>query len=118
MGHAKRRQILAIVATDRTFERATLRGIEVWVGKCLHCNSRLTVSAAGEPMGSVTIEHILPRHHGGTDDIENLALACARCNTEKGVRHDLRKASDPRLQAVVERLQERRRARWRDPAPD
>jgi hypothetical protein len=50
MSHAKRRQILAIVATDRTFERATLRDQEVWVGKCLHCNSRLTVTAAGEPM--------------------------------------------------------------------
>jgi hypothetical protein len=41
-----------------------------------------------------------------------------RCNTEKGVRHDLRRATDPKLQAVVERLQERRRARWRDPAED
>ena len=25
-----------------------------------------------------------PRKHGGTDDIENLALACAECNLSKG----------------------------------
>ena len=30
------------------------------------------------------IEHIVAKQHGGRDDIENLALACHRCNLRKG----------------------------------
>jgi hypothetical protein len=30
------------------------------------------------------IEHIRAKRHGGTDDPENLALACHRCNNRKG----------------------------------
>jgi hypothetical protein len=30
------------------------------------------------------IEHIIPRQHGGTDDVSNLALACPNCNFQKG----------------------------------
>jgi len=29
------------------------------------------------------IEHILLKIHGGTDDMENLALACIDCNLHK-----------------------------------
>lgn len=31
-----------------------------------------------------TIEHVVPRSRGGTDDIENLRLACKRCNRARG----------------------------------
>ena len=30
------------------------------------------------------IEHIVAKQHGGTDEAENLALACHRCNLRKG----------------------------------
>jgi len=30
------------------------------------------------------IEHIVPRKHHGSDDTENLALACFACNNHKG----------------------------------
>jgi HNH endonuclease len=30
------------------------------------------------------IEHIVARQHGGSDDRDNLALACDRCNLHKG----------------------------------
>ena len=30
------------------------------------------------------IEHITPRRHGGTEALENLALACPECNLAKG----------------------------------
>ncbi len=36
------------------------------------------------PVVSHQIEHIIPRKHGGTDDPENLALACIACNLYKG----------------------------------
>jgi hypothetical protein len=29
------------------------------------------------------IEHVIPKKHGGTDDEDNLALACVRCNLGK-----------------------------------
>ncbi|WP_428263108.1 HNH endonuclease [Haliangium sp.] len=118
MSRTKRRQILAIVATDCTFDLTTTpQGEQVWVGKCIHCNRRLVISAEGEPLGRASIEHIVPRHHGGTDELENLALACDGCNTEKGVRHDIRKAGDPKLREIVDRLQVRRRERWRERSP-
>lgn len=30
------------------------------------------------------VEHIVAKQHGGSDDPENLALACQRCNLHKG----------------------------------
>lgn len=30
------------------------------------------------------VEHIRPRKHGGSDEAENLALACIDCNLHKG----------------------------------
>lgn len=111
----KRRRILDIVATDATFERTEFRGREVWLGKCLHCNAHLIIGLDGEPISRATIEHIVPRVHGGTDALENLGLACARCNQGKGSRHDKHYHRDARVRELVERLLERRRERWRDP---
>lgn len=116
---SKQRTLLAIVATDATFERAPLAdgSGEAWFGKCLHCNARHTIALDGEPVTRATIEHILPRSHGGTDDLENLGIACAGCNSEKGIRHDSKRHRDAKLDEIIERLRERRRARWRDPLP-
>ena len=115
MSSAKRRRILDIIATDATFERSEFRGHEVWIGKCLHCNTHLIVGLSGEPVSRATIEHIVPQALGGTDALENLALACARCNQGKGKRHDPHYHRDARAQELVQRLLARRRARWRDP---
>lgn len=30
------------------------------------------------------VEHIIPKQHGGTDDLDNLCSACNRCNLHKG----------------------------------
>lgn len=113
MASSKRRRILDIIATDSTFERTDYRGEEVWCGRCIFCNRRLYVAVDGTPISRATIEHMLPRNHGGTDDLENLALACAGCNREKGSRHDRKPRSDPRAREIIDRLIARRRARWR-----
>ncbi|AGC47968.1 HNH endonuclease domain-containing protein [Myxococcus stipitatus DSM 14675] len=115
MSDSKRRRILAIIATDTTFERTEHRGREAWLGKCLHCNAHLVVGTDGEPISRATIEHILPRTAGGTDALENLGLACARCNQGKGSRHDRNYPRDARARELVERLQARRAERWRTP---
>lgn len=36
------------------------------------------------PLATLHIEHIISKVHGGTDDLENLALACIDCNLHKG----------------------------------
>jgi hypothetical protein len=36
------------------------------------------------PLAALHVEHIIPRIHGGTDDPDNLALACVDCNLHKG----------------------------------
>lgn len=33
---------------------------------------------------SATIEHIIPKHHGGSDRLKNLAMSCLRCNNTRG----------------------------------
>ena len=36
--------------------------------------------------GTETIDHICPRSKGGTAELENLLLACRRCNRRRGSR--------------------------------
>jgi len=36
------------------------------------------------PLAALHVEHIIPKVHGGTDDVDNLALACIDCNLHKG----------------------------------
>jgi hypothetical protein len=115
---SKQERILAIVATDRTFERHLRGDAPVWVGKCIFCNGKLMIAADGTPISRATIEHIWPRVHGGDNTLVNLALACARCNREKGGRHDSGHKDDARFLEIVEALRVRRRTRWREPDED
>jgi len=48
------------------------------------------------------VEHILPQAHGGSDDLDNLALACHACNLFKSDFETGQKGEIPGfLQAVV-----------------
>ncbi|HZJ62204.1 MAG TPA: HNH endonuclease, partial [Kofleriaceae bacterium] len=80
--------LLAAAVTDATFERSSVDGQVAWVGKCLHCGSKLVVRDDGRAMGEATLEHVWPQSQGGSDAVANLAVACNRCNREKGSRHD------------------------------
>ena len=107
--------LLAAAVTDATFDRVVIDGQAAWIGKCLHCGKKLVVRDDGRAMGEATLEHIWPQSQGGSNAIANLAVACNRCNREKGSRHDHGKGPQ-RLDDVVAVLRERRRERWRDPA--
>ncbi len=48
--------------------------------RCEYCR----IPQAVTPLVSHHIEHILAKQHGGDDSLENLALACDRCNAYKG----------------------------------
>ena len=55
----------------------------VWqraASRCEYC--RLAQSET--PFRTFHIDHIIPRKHGGSDDPDNLALACDRCSLHKG----------------------------------
>ena len=47
--------------------------------RCEYCRVRQIQNVI-----SHQIDHIIARQHGGSDDLDNLALACARCNGLKG----------------------------------
>lgn len=73
-------------------------------------NHRSEYCLLSQEHGEVThhVEHIVARMHGGSDDLENLALACHRCNLHKGPNLS---GIDPLSQVVVP-LFHPRRDRW------
>lgn len=124
-GASRERAVLSIVATDNTFcpdwgsprlETGEFQPRQQvgWVGRCIHCNTRVYVGVSG--WTQATVEHINPLCAGGDNtDPRNLALACQRCNNEKGVRHDQHVGKGGRADEVIIALQGKRLARWREP---
>jgi 5-methylcytosine-specific restriction endonuclease McrA len=45
-----------------------------------------TCQYCGRPSNSLTVDHVVPRHHGGKHNWENLVSACPECNRRKGGR--------------------------------
>ena len=74
--------------------------------RCEYCLMRQNDS----PLAALHVEHIIPRIHGGTDDLENLALACIDCNLHKGPNLT---GIDPQTKQVTA-LFHPRRHRWED----
>lgn len=46
-------------------------------GRCQYC---------GTSVGTMTVDHVIPKLRGGDDKWENLVCACDRCNNKKGNR--------------------------------
>ena len=117
------RQLLRLAA--ETDSRARLVH-DIWQTRCLHCRAVVTVTHDGVPLGSTTLEHIVPRSWfgrrqaaamtdalAGPEDPLNLALACARCNQQKGRGPDADGPSNERARTIVARLLAARRERFR-----
>lgn len=56
-------------------------------------------------MGSFAVEHIIPVARGGSDGLDNLALACSGCN---GHKYDKVEALDPISKQIVPLFHPRR----------
>lgn len=52
--------------------------------KCFYCFKEISNELHSWHPRKAVIEHVVPRLHGGTDDLKNLVLACKRCNGRKG----------------------------------
>lgn len=48
--------------------------------RCEYCQ----LHQSDSPLAPLHVEHIVPQCHGGSDDPDNLALACIDCNLHKG----------------------------------
>lgn len=70
---------------------------------CEYCHSSEEASAA-----QFSIDHILPQSLGGSDEPNNLALACQRCN---GYRYNFITGIDPQTQEIIP-LFNPRQQRW------
>lgn len=57
------------------FRRALACGREVI--ECHYCGKRLY-------WFGMTLDHVVPRAAGGSDDLSNLVLCCCKCNRKKG----------------------------------
>lgn len=83
-----------------------VRLVEVRAGqRCEYCRMHQSLQGA-----NFHVEHIIPRSRGGTDDPDNLALACPSCNLHKS---DRTEATDPESNETTP-LFNPRRDRWKD----
>lgn len=73
---------------------------------CEYCGLRQDQS----PLATLHVEHVIPRKHGGSDRLDNLALACIDCNLRKGPNLA---GYDPQSGALTELYHPRRDA-WSD----
>lgn len=103
---------LQIAESDATFSLvAAADGSTCYVGKCIHCGTKLRVETDGST--AATIEHIVPLCDGGDAvDLLNVALACSGCNSEKGIRHDSKSGRGGRSDDVIKALLDKRRSRY------
>jgi len=72
---------------------------------CEYCHSPERLSA-----NRFTIDHVIPKSLGGSDEIYNLALACRRCNER---RYNFVAGIDPDTQEIVP-LFSPRRQQWEE----
>lgn len=102
-GNERCRQILEIVKSDTE----TVRTDGGWYVPCIHCGRRLLVKDSGET--SATVEHIVPRCQGGSNELLNVAIACERCNNEKALTQD--NSASERSREIRQVLLDRRASR-------
>lgn len=68
-------------AADRVWRRAKRLArraavLDTYGTKCVKCGKRLNLNTA-------TVDHVMPRALGGTDELSNLRPMCFGCNREK-----------------------------------
>ena len=94
-------------------------------GHCVYCGKKMWVRwfhTPGKKTREATIEHIIPKDHGGTGHRHNLACSCMQCNHYRGtIEHDVFKhlRKQPNWQQLIKqehsRLDKTRKLRIGNP---
>jgi 5-methylcytosine-specific restriction endonuclease McrA len=68
-----------------TDEPTPPRRERLWIkeGKKCHWCGHPTRLVAGDALDQATVDHVIPRYKGGTNDEENLVSACHACNARR-----------------------------------
>ena len=72
---------IALKISMNVWRRTRVAEAQNW--KCCWCGCKTTLDK--DKRNSVTVEHVVPRAEGGTNSLENLALACYACNNNRGI---------------------------------
>lgn len=52
--------------------------------RTIFARDRYTCQYCGQTSKDLTIDHVVPKRHGGASEWENLVCSCRRCNMKKG----------------------------------
>ncbi len=71
-------------------------------GACVYCGIPVVRRGPGlhRAPNLATLDHVVPRSQGGPTRADNLVLACAACNNERGVEDAMAFAARKRVQAA------------------
>ena len=81
---------LEVLGEPRKAQMALKISLKIWLRnrlaeaqnwKCCWCGCE--TDPVHDKRNSATIEHVIPRSQGGTDDPDNLAMSCSRCNNKR-----------------------------------
>ena len=67
-------------------------------GRCVYCN-------AETPTSLRTVDHAIPRSHGGGNTRTNLLPACYHCNHARGTTSPASRLAHPRWQVLVKQME-------------
>lgn len=56
---------------------------ELQRGKCAYCEKDMDITRTNTP-DAPSLDHVIPKSSGGTNDAFNLVCACVDCNSRKG----------------------------------
>lgn len=72
--------------SGRRLSRLKRHVIAAWGVDCWRCHQPIDLSLHHLQPYAFTIDHVLPRARGGSDDLDNLRPAHRRCNLERGAK--------------------------------
>ena len=71
--------------------------------RCQYCNADYS-----DKHNELTLDHVIPRSHGGKTNWENSVAACATCNTKKANYYEMKPKSKPKRPTYWELADKRR----------